>query len=105
MFPREEKYSLIDQLCCPSRSIGAQNAEDRTKRHYERHFASKLTDADSEVQETEYLIDTLEGLGYLNTKQATDLNNNLSEISQMLYGMINQFDLFSNSEHWKLITN
>ena len=52
IFPNEEKYSLTDQIRRSSRSIGAQIAESWAKRKYEKHFISKLTDADGEQQET-----------------------------------------------------
>ena len=51
-FSREESYSLTDQVRRSSRSIGAQIAEAWAKRRYERHFISKLTDADGEQYET-----------------------------------------------------
>jgi len=47
-FPSEENYSLTDQIRQASRSIGAQIAEAWAKRRYEKHFISKLTDADAE---------------------------------------------------------
>jgi four helix bundle protein len=47
-FPKEEKFSLTDQIRRSSRSVGAQIAEAWGKRRYELHFISKLTDADSE---------------------------------------------------------
>lgn len=47
-FPKEETYSLTDQVRRASRSTGAQIAEAWAKRRYERHFISKLTDADAE---------------------------------------------------------
>ena len=55
-FPREENYSLTDQIRRASRSIGAQIAEAWAKRRYERHFVSKLSDADAEQMETKYII-------------------------------------------------
>ena len=47
-FPKEELYSLTDQIRRSSRSIGAQIAEAWGKRRYEKHFVSKLMDADAE---------------------------------------------------------
>jgi four helix bundle protein len=47
-FPKEEKFSLTDQIRRSSRSIGAQIAESWAKRRYEKHFVSKLTDANGE---------------------------------------------------------
>ena len=57
-FPKEEMYSLTDQIRRSSRSVGAQIAETWAKRQYERHFVSKLTDADGEQQETQHWIET-----------------------------------------------
>ncbi|RPJ18638.1 MAG: four helix bundle protein, partial [Chloroflexi bacterium] len=42
-FPKEEMFSLTDQIRRSSRSIGAQIAEAWAKRRYEKHFLSKLT--------------------------------------------------------------
>src|ERR1700726_3509688 len=53
-FPEEEKFSLTSQIRRSSRSIGAQIAEAWAKRKYERHFVSKLTDADGEQMETQH---------------------------------------------------
>jgi four helix bundle protein len=50
-FPREETYALTDQVRRSSRSLGAQIAEAWGKRRYEKHFVSKLTDADGEQYE------------------------------------------------------
>lgn len=47
-FPRDEKFSLIDQVRRSSRAIGASIAESWAKRRYEKHFISKLTDSDGE---------------------------------------------------------
>lgn len=57
-FPRDEMFSLTDQIRRSSRSIGAQIAEAWAKRRYEKHFVSKLTDADGEQQETQHWIET-----------------------------------------------
>ena len=50
-FPKEETYSLTDQLLRSSRSIGANVPEAWAKRRYSAHFLSKLTDADGELRE------------------------------------------------------
>ncbi|MDZ7262163.1 MAG: four helix bundle protein [candidate division KSB1 bacterium] len=97
-FPREEAYSLTDQIRQCSRSIGAQIAEAWAKRRYERHFISKLTDADGEQNETQHWIDTAADCNYLTEKEATVLLRQCEEIGRMLNGMINKADQFcSNS--------
>jgi hypothetical protein len=50
-FPRDEQFSLTSQIRRSSRSIGANIAESWAKRRYEKHFISKLTDADGEQME------------------------------------------------------
>jgi four helix bundle protein len=58
-FPKEETFSLTDQVRRSARSVGAQVAEAWAKRRYEKHFISKLTDADGEQQETQHWIDCM----------------------------------------------
>ena len=64
-FPKEETYSLTDQVRRCARSIGAQIAEAWGKRRYEKHFVSKLTDADAEQLETQHWIGEALDCGYL----------------------------------------
>jgi four helix bundle protein len=63
-FPAEEMFLLTDQIRRPSRSVGAQIAEAWAKRRYEKHFLSKLTDADGEQQETQHWIEVTRDCGY-----------------------------------------
>ncbi|MGH7597162.1 MAG: four helix bundle protein [bacterium] len=93
-FPREEAYSLTDQIRRCSRSIGAQISEAWAKRLYEKHFISKLTDADGEQNETQHWIDTAADCGYLNEKQAPSLLNQCKEIGRLLGGMIAKSERF-----------
>ncbi|MCL4530074.1 MAG: four helix bundle protein [Chloroflexi bacterium] len=72
-FPKEEMFSLTDQVRRSSRSIGAQIAEVWAKRRYEKHFVSKLTDADGEQQETQHWIEVAFDCEYLSRSQADSL--------------------------------
>lgn len=47
-FPKEETYSLTDQIRRSSRSVSANIAEAYRKRKYPKHFISKLTDSDGD---------------------------------------------------------
>lgn len=94
MFPKEELYSLTDQVRRSSRSMGAQIAEAWAKRRYEKHFVSKLTDADGEQMETQHWIETAEDCGYLSSSQAAEVSKELSEIGRMLNSMMNKADKF-----------
>jgi four helix bundle protein len=93
-FPKEEMYSLTDQVRRSSRSIGAQIAEAWAKRRYKEHFISKLTDADGEQQETQHWIETAEDCKYLSPEQTQELNSALSEIGRMINSMINKAYIF-----------
>jgi len=93
-FPKEEAYSLTSQIRRASRSIGAQIAEAWAKRRYERHFVSKLTDADAEQMETQHWIDEALGCQYLNSNPAETLNLELMQIGRMLNSMIEKAHLF-----------
>jgi len=57
-FPKEELYSLTDQIRRSSRSVGSNIAEAWQKRRYIQHFVSKLSDSDGEQAETQHWLDT-----------------------------------------------
>jgi four helix bundle protein len=97
-FPREEMYSLTDQMRRAARSVGAQIAEAWGKRRFERHFISKLTDADAEQLEAQHWVDTAFDCGYLTDQRANELLEHLSEIGRMLYSMINKADQFCGTD-------
>jgi len=64
-WPAEERYALTDQVRRASRSVGANLAEAWSKRRYEAHFVSKLSDADAENNETEHWLHTASTCGYI----------------------------------------
>jgi len=93
-FPKEEMYSLTDQVRRSSRSIGAQIAEAWGKRRYEKHFISKLTDADAEQLETQHWIEVAEDCNYVVQAQVSQIINKLSEIGRMLNSMMKKAKQF-----------
>ena len=93
-FPKEETYSLTDQVRRASRSIGAQIAEAWAKRRYERHFVAKLTDADAEQMETQHWIDEACDCQYLDSKKREELTEDLMQVGQMLNSMTGEARLF-----------
>ena len=97
-FPREEAYSLTSQIRRASRSVGAQIAEAWGKRRYEKHFISKLTDADAERRETQHWVDTARACGYLAPQEASRLDGDLAEIGRMLRGMVQKADSFCGAD-------
>ena len=93
-FPREEMYSLTDQMRRSSRSVGAQIAEAWGKRRYEKHFVSKLTDSDAEQLETQHWIETALDCSYVSNDLANDLLGRCASIGKMLNSMINKAPSF-----------
>lgn len=93
-FPKEEKYSLTDQIRRSSRSIGAQIAEAWAKRKYVRHFESKLTDADGEQHETRHWILSAYDSQLLTEDLAVELIEQYKIVGRQLQTMINKSDDF-----------
>jgi four helix bundle protein len=93
-FPKEEMYSLTDQFRRAERSLGANIAEAWGKRRYEKHFISKLTDADAERLETQHRLRTSYACEYLSSDQAEKMNQRLLEIGRLLNGMIERSSAF-----------
>lgn len=93
-FPKEEAYSLTDQIRRSSRSVSANISEAWGRRKYEKSFVAKLTDSEGEARETQtWLLFSLK-CNYINEEQFDNLNNQYNEIIGMLVIMINQ------SEKW-----
>ena len=101
-FPKEEMYSLTDQIRRSSRSVGAQIAEAWAKRYYEKSFTSKLVDADGEQMETQHWLEVAADCGYLDRQQAAGLAARCEEIGRLLGGMIAKAGKFSNPEALRL---
>jgi four helix bundle protein len=87
-FPKEELYSLTDQIRRSSRSIGANLAEAWHKRRYPAHFVSKLSDSDGEQAETQHWLDTALSCKYIPEDVYKNLMNKCMEIGRMLGKMM-----------------
>jgi four helix bundle protein len=93
-FPKEERYSLTDQIRRSSRSVGAQIAESWGKRRYENHFILKLTDADAEQYETQHWAEVSYENQYIELAIKDDLINQCEAIGKMLNSMIDKSSQF-----------
>ncbi len=87
-FPREEKYSLIDQIRRSSRSVCSNIAEAWHKRRYKAAFIAKLSDAEAEAAETQVWLDFSLKCGYLDKDQWSVLNNIYEKIIRQIITMI-----------------
>ncbi len=95
-FPREETYSLTDQIRRSSRSVCANLAEGWRKRRYEKAFQSKLSDAESEAAETQVWLEFAVKCEYVKRESAATIYQTYDEVLRMLVAMINQ------PENWTL---
>jgi four helix bundle protein len=68
-FPKEEIYSLTDQIRRSSRSVSITIAEAYRKREYPRHFRSKLTDSDAENSKTQGWLDYCLAYNYISNEK------------------------------------
>lgn len=93
-FPKDETYSLTDQIRRSSRSVCANLAEAWRKRRYPAHFISKLSDAEAEAAETQVWIEFAVACEYLEPEPARILYKKYDEILVTLVGMI------THSESW-----
>lgn len=93
-FPKEETYSLTDQIRRSSRSVGAQIAEAWGKRRYIKHFISKITDAYSETYETAHWLFMAYRCNYLSEEEYNRLSKTCHQLTQLLGGMISKADKF-----------
>jgi four helix bundle protein len=87
-WPREERYSLTDQIRRSSRSVCGNIAEAWRKRRYPAHFGSKLSDADAEAAETEVWLDFALRCGHLGSTDHAELREHYDHICRMLTKMI-----------------
>jgi four helix bundle protein len=87
-FPKEETYSLTDQVRRSSRSVGANLAEAWRKRRYQAAFICKLSDGESEAAETHVWIEFAVKCKYLDRDRAEPLYRAYDEILRTLVGMI-----------------
>ncbi|MEJ5261451.1 MAG: four helix bundle protein [Ignavibacterium sp.] len=87
-FPKEETYSLTDQIRRSSRSVCTCIAEAYRKRKYPAYFVSKSSDADMENSETQVWLDFAYRCDYLSKSDYTQLINKSIEIGKLLNHMI-----------------
>ncbi len=93
-FPKEEKYSLTDQMRRASRSVPANLAEAWKKRRYQKMFVSKVLDAAGEASETEVWLDFSRDFKYIKEEKHKELTDKYDELNRMLNGMIDKADKF-----------
>ena len=87
-FPADEKFSLTDQIRRSTRSVAANLSESWRKRRYPAAFVSKLSDAETEMAETQTWIEVAKRCRYWNNHEAAQLDAKCEEIIAQIALMI-----------------
>ena len=96
-FPRDEKYSLTDQIRRSSRSVSANISEAFSARRYEKNFLSKLTISQCEATETQTWLDFALACNYIHAEQHRELYSEYNHIVAMIVNM------YKNAEKWVIV--
>jgi four helix bundle protein len=89
-FPKEETYSLTDQIRRSSRSVSGNIAEAFRKRRYPKSFIAKLSDSEGEAAETQVWLDYALSCGYITKEIHNSLNDKYDHIISMIVLMISK---------------
>jgi four helix bundle protein len=93
-FPKEEKYSLTDQVIRSSRSISANIAEGWGKRIYENEFKKHLVYAMGSLEETKAWLLFAKECGYLTEATFTELTKSFDQLGAKMYTLYNSWKSF-----------
>jgi four helix bundle protein len=95
-FPPEERFALVSQIRRSSRSVCANIAEAWRKRRYRAHFVSKVSDAETEAEETRVWLQFAYRCGYIGEEVYRELDDRYNRIIGQLVHMI------SGSKDWTI---
>jgi four helix bundle protein len=93
-FPKEERYSLTDQIRRSSRAVNAMIAEAWARRRYSAAFVNKLNEALGESMETQAWLDHSVDCGYVNAEKHKEMDDRWQHIGAMLNRMIERAETF-----------
>ena len=94
-FPKEEKYSLTDQIRRSSRSVCANLAEAFRKRRYPKSFVAKISDSEAEAAETQTWLDFAFKCNYIDSTEHKSLITNYGYVIGKLVVMSRQPEKWS----------
>lgn len=98
-FPKDETYSLTDQIRRSSRSVCANISEAYRKRRYIKNWISKLTDSDGENSESQVWLDFAKACNYITEDVHNQLTERSEEVGRLINYMINNPGKFGVKEN------
>jgi len=87
-FPKEEQYSLTDQIRRSSRSVAINIREGFAKKRYENVFIRHLNDSIGSSEETRGWLDFSERCQYINRETYQRLDKSYDEVNAMLFSLM-----------------
>ena len=97
-FPKEETYSLSDQIRRSSRSVAVNIREGFAKRKYENVFIRHLNDAIGSAEETRGWLCFSKDCEYIAAKQQESFDEKYDQVNAMLFSLINKWKSFSTTK-------
>ena len=94
-FPKEETYSLTDQIRRSSRSVAMNIREGFAKKKYEQVFIRHLNNALGSSEETRGWLDFALDCKYISENEHKILDRQYDEVNAMLYSLMNTWQNFS----------
>jgi len=95
-FPKEELYSLTNQIRRSSRSVCANISEAYRRRIYTKSFISKLNECEAEIAETQTWLDLSLHFGFISEDKFNSLDSMCDKIISMIINMR------LNADKWKI---
>ena len=89
-FPKEEMYSMTDQVRRSSRSVCTNIGEGWRRRRYKAAFVAKLNDSETEATETQVWLELAQKSDYITLEFYDEMFNEYETIFAQLVVMINQ---------------
>jgi four helix bundle protein len=87
LFPSDERFRLIDQLCRAAASVPANIAEGKGRNSL-REYVQFLSIAKGSVEEVKYFLLLSRDLMYLSTKDYDEITDKYDQIGKMLNGLM-----------------
>ncbi len=97
-FPKEEVYSLTDQIRRSSRSVAINIREGFAKRRYKQVFIRHLNDGFGSSEETRGWLDFAKDCKYISQEELVVLDKKYDELNAMLYRLMNVWHGDKNDE-------
>ena len=91
-FPKEEQYSLTDQMRRSSRSVAINIREGFAKKRYENVFIRHLNDSMGSSEETRGWLDFSVRCQYIDSMMHEKLDTSYDEVNAMLYGLMKNWN-------------